>query len=119
MAEKIERVGHGEIWRIENAAQTRHDFLYIKEAVKSKKMEFFRVGQCYFVTALEMPQKELVIVCAQGAGLRLALDAIREQAKSKNYSTVRIHCFSHAMTRLIKKNSYDWRQAETVYRLEV
>jgi hypothetical protein len=119
MAEKIEKVCSGQLWRIENAAQTARDFSYIKSAVEAGRMEFFKFGRCYFVTALELPQRELVIVCAGGQDLRGALDAIRNQAIDKQYKTARIHCFSHAMTRLIKKDSYNWQQAETVYRLEI
>jgi hypothetical protein len=119
MAEKIIKVCPSELWRIENAAQTLGDYLYIKNAVTTGKMEFFKHGECYFVTALEMPQRELVIVCAEGKNLRSTLDALRQKAKDLQYKTVRIHCFSHAMTRLIKKNTYDWREAETVFRLEV
>jgi hypothetical protein len=117
--EEIEPVYYGELWRIKKAAQTVEDYQYIQKAVKAGEMEFFRAGECYFVTCLEMPQKELVIVCCEGANLRKVMDAIRASAKQQQYKTIRVHAFNKGMIRLLNRSGYNWQQAETVYRLEI
>ena len=117
--EALEPVYHSQLWRIKKASQTEHDYQYICEQVKAGKMEFWKVGQCYFVTCLEMPQRELVMVCCEGQGLQQVMNAIRQQAAFNHYKTIRIHAFSVGMKRLLTTSGYDWKQAETVYRLEV
>jgi hypothetical protein len=107
------------LWRIKKAAQTEADYCYICEQVKAGKMEFWKVKDCYFVTCLELPQNELVMVCCEGKGLVNAMDAIRHQAAFNHYKTIRIHAFDIGMKRLLTTSGYDWKQAETVYRLEV
>ena len=117
--ETLEPVYHSELWRIKKVAQTQYEYEYICEQVKAGMMEFWRVADCYFVTCLEMPQNELVMVCCEGSGVKQVMDSVRYVAASNNYKTIRIHAFDVGMKRLLTTSGYDWKQAETVYRLEV
>lgn len=117
--EKITPCNHADLYRIREAAQNQQDYEYICAQVKSGHMEFFKAGNCYFVTCLEMPQKELVIVCCQGKNLHDVMDAIRASAKRQGYKTIRIHLFNKSLIKHLSATGYNWQEAETIYKLGV
>lgn len=115
MEETLRRVAASELWRIKSAAMDDYD--HICDQVNAGQMEFFAVGQCYFVTFAEPNIKELVIACAEGEGVKQAADVIYQAAKHKGYKTIRFHTYHKGLHRLV--NQYPWRQGETIYRLDI
>jgi len=115
--EKIISVCASQLGRVFNAAMGELD--YIKSQVEQGNFEFFRIDECFFVTTAEDTHqgRELVIVCAEGQGLAQASKILQQRAKAAGFATVRIHAFRRGMRRLLKQ--FDFKEAETVYRLQL
>lgn len=92
---------------------------YILSQILAGRFEFFRIGQCYFVTTAEHYDdgKQLVVVCCEGKGLSKAAKVLRTAAKNNGFSSVRIHAFSKGIVKILR--AHDFKEQETVYKLEL